>query len=310
MWKRDLLRRPFSRKDRTSCPSPLKPISPLATSSSSAAQPASVVQKSHPEAETQRNLALELAFQKHFDDLPEADKDAFREASTQINEDNLLSSVKAYDDAHKENSSFRPRAKNVLKFLNLLNRWMVGVSTAIQANPHPAAIVVVGAVQIVISIAVEFASFFDRLTDMLDRFSDYLGPVAEYAKASHDLELIRQTVAGVYGDLLEFCRAAHHVFVDNKGARREWTSARTFLRVQWEPFEVTFADIEMRFKHHLDVLQHSAGALHLNTLRAEMQERRCMHMISQLNWHRSSYANDQRSESEGSIPRMDIKRRL
>lgn len=106
---------------------------------------------------------------------------------------------------------------------------------------------------------------------MLNCFNDYLGPLAEYAKAS-DAELMRQTIAGVYGDLLKFCTAARHVFVDNRGVRRKWVTIRTFLRVQWEPFEAVFGDIETKFKHHLNVLHHSAGSLHFNTLRAGMQE--------------------------------------
>ena len=43
---------------------------------------------------------------------------------------------------------------------------MAGISTAIQANPDPSSILV-GAVQLAISLAVEFINFFDRLTDML-----------------------------------------------------------------------------------------------------------------------------------------------
>jgi ankyrin repeat domain-containing protein 50 len=106
---------------------------------------------------------------------------------------------------------------------------------------------------------------------MLNCFNDYLGPLAEYAKAS-DAELMRHTIASVYGDLLKFCSAARHVFVDNRGVRRKWISIRTFLRVQWEPFEGVFGSIETKFKHHLNVLHHSAGALHFNTLRAGMHE--------------------------------------
>jgi ankyrin repeat domain-containing protein 50 len=135
---------------------------------------------------------------------------------------------------------------------------MTGISTAIQANPDPSSIIV-GAVQLAISLAVEFVNFFDQLTDMLNCFNDYLGTLAEYAKAS-DTELMRQTVVSVYGDLIEFCRAARHVFVDSRGVKREWISMRTFLRVQWEPFEGIFGDTETKFKHHLNVLHHSAKA--------------------------------------------------
>ena len=142
---------------------------------------------------------------------------------------------------------------------------MAGICTATQANPDPSSIII-GAVQLAISLAIQFVTFFDRLTDMLDCFNDYLEPLAEYAKASNDSELMRQMVAIVYGDLLKFCTAARHVFVDNSGARRQWTSMRTFLQVQWEPFECRFGEIETKFRHHLNVLQHSAEASQINTL--------------------------------------------
>jgi hypothetical protein len=124
----------------------------------------------------------------------------------------------------------------------------------------------VGAVQLVVSLTIEFVTFFDRLTDMLNCFNDYLNPLAEYSKASNTSQLILRTLASVYGDLLEFCSAARRVFVDNSGARRRWISVRTFLRVQWEPFEGQFGEIQTRFRHHLNVLQHSAEAIQLNTI--------------------------------------------
>jgi ankyrin repeat domain-containing protein 50 len=226
----------------------------------------SVVRSPDPLGSARANPALEIAIKKHLEELPEAEKDAFQEASKAMTQDNLLSTLRAYDEDHKQNSSFRPRAENLSKLFNLLNRFMAGVSTAIQANPLPAAIIV-GAVQVVIGLAVEFTTFFDRLTDMLCRFIDYLGPLAEYAKASMDSELIQRTLATAYGDLLKFCRDARHVFIDEKGVQRRWTSVITFLRVQWEPFASTFGDTESKFRHHVNVLDQSAQALQLNQMR-------------------------------------------
>ena len=137
------------------------------------------------------NLALELAIRKHLDGLPEAEKDAFREASKTITQDNLLATVHAYDGDHKRSSSFRPQAERLSKLLNLLNRFMAGVCTTIQANPDPSSIIV-SAVRVVISLTVEFVTSFDRLIDMLCRFADYLGPLAEYSKVLTDSDLIRK----------------------------------------------------------------------------------------------------------------------
>ncbi|OCK73445.1 hypothetical protein K432DRAFT_420720 [Lepidopterella palustris CBS 459.81] len=150
---------------------------------------------------------------------------------------------------------------------------MGGIAIGIQAHPEISSLVV-GAVRIVIDLAIDFVTFFSKLADMLCQFEDYLGPLAEYAKASQDFALVQETVANVYGDLLDFCQKARRVFVDANGNLRKLTSLRLFLRQQWEPFETGFAPIKADMQHHMDVLLHSAQALQLNINREAKQERR------------------------------------
>ncbi len=219
-----------------------------------------------------RNRALELAIERHLRKITDTEKEAFREASRNIDEYSLLSKARAYDDAHKQSSSFRPQAERLSKFFNLLNRFMGGVAIGVQAYPEISSLVV-GAVRIVIDLAIDFVTFFSKLTDMLCQFEDYLRPLAEYAKASEDFELVQETVANVYGDLLDFCKKARCVFVDAKGCPRKWTSLRLFLRQQWEPFETEFAPIKTNMQHHMDVLAHSVQALQLNDSQEAKQER-------------------------------------
>jgi hypothetical protein len=219
------------------------------------------------------NRALQLAIERHLNVLPEADKEAFRQASKQIANESLLSQVKAYDEDHKQVSQFRPHAEALSRFLGLLDRFMAGIAIGIQANPDISSIVV-GAVRIVIGLALSFVTFFARLSEMLSRFSDFLTPLAKYAEASTKEEVIQESLANVYTDLMQFCCRARHVFIDQKGLKRSWTSWRLFWRLQWVPFEEEFGKIESDIQHHLDVLQHSAQASGLNaTLDASGSER-------------------------------------
>ena len=78
---------------------------------------------------------------------------------------------------------------------------------------------------------------------MLCRFGDFLGPLTEYAKASDQEELVLETLANVYGDLLRFCQHAHRVFTD-QAVQRKWVSWRVFWRLQWIPFEDEFGRIK------------------------------------------------------------------
>ena len=217
------------------------------------------------------NPALKLAIQEFLQKTPEAEKDAFREASKIIDEENLLARARACDETHQQSSSFRPQAEQLSKFLTFLNRFMGGLAIGIQASPEISSLVV-GAVRIVIDLAIDFTTFFSRLTSMLCQFGDYLRPLAEYAKASEHQTLVQDAVAKVYVDLLDFCQKARRVFVDANGNPRKLTSLRLFLRQQWEPFEATFEIINTDMKHHLDVLSHATQALQLNILREGAQD--------------------------------------
>jgi ankyrin repeat domain-containing protein 50 len=213
-----------------------------------------------------KNQGLELAIKRHLEKIPDAEKEAFREASKTMDEDNLLSMAQSCDESHQQSSAFRPQAERLSKFLELLNRFMDGVAIGIQSNPEISSIVV-GAVRVVINVAVNFVTFFHKLTDMICQFENYLLPLADYARVSHDIPSLQEAVATVYGDLLDFCGKAHRVFIDTNGHKRKWTSLRIFLRQQWEPFELEFGSMKANLEHHLGVLQHSAQASLLNFTR-------------------------------------------
>jgi ankyrin repeat domain-containing protein 50 len=215
------------------------------------------------ENEASRNCALKLAIEKHLDALPEAEKEVFRESSKKMTEDNLVLRIKTCDARHERHSRFRPQAETLSKFLGLLNRFMAGIAIGIQANPDISSIIV-GAVRVVIDLAINFVTFFIRLSEMLSRFGDFLGPLTEYAKASEQKTLVRETLANVYGDLLRLCTHARSVFIDERGAERKWTSWRVFWQIQWVPFEEKFGKIESDLQHHLDVLRHSTQAVGIN----------------------------------------------
>jgi hypothetical protein len=53
-----------------------------------------------------RNIALELAIERHINNLPESDRDAFRAASKTINENDLLARTREYDSLHEKRLDF------------------------------------------------------------------------------------------------------------------------------------------------------------------------------------------------------------
>jgi hypothetical protein len=244
-----------------SLPAPLPSVSPRPTTSSGGALASA----------TSRSPLLEEALAKTLGKLSEGEKAAFLQASKTIDERTLLLGVRTYDAAHKSESSFRPHAERLSKFLDLLNRFMGGVAIGIQASPEVSSLVV-GSVRVVIDLALNFTMYFSKLIDMVCTFEDYLGPLAAYAQAA-DINLVEKTVVSAYANVLEFGWKARRVFVDVNGDQRKWISVRAFMRQHWETFETEFVSIKGDLQHHLDVLLHSVQALHFDVSRKAEESR-------------------------------------
>ncbi|KAG9202248.1 hypothetical protein G6514_004686, partial [Epicoccum nigrum] len=218
-----------------------------------------------------RNPALKKAVELQLQQIPEPGRASFAREIEILDEQALLSKLRAYDSEHKNDSSFRPHAERLTKGLGLLNRLMGGVAIGIQADPAISA-PVVGAVRVAIDLGLHFTKFFPRLTDMVCELEDYLGPLAEHARAA-DVELVESAVVSVYVNILDFSWKARCVFVDTNGERRKWTSFRAFMRQHWDTFEAEFVSIKEDMQHHLYVLQHAIQATHFSAFRSAEQRK-------------------------------------
>jgi hypothetical protein len=139
---------------------------------------------------------------------------------------------------------------------------------------------------------------------MMSRLSDHLEPLAEYAKASREFELIQTVTLSNYpaslcsssnarpecsrrlwgfarllqtsttclcgsrGGCKKYPNSPRAATLFAANARPlEFTSIRIFIRVQWEPFEASFGSIDSSLQHHMGVLLHSTQALQFNATR-------------------------------------------
>lgn len=196
--------------------------------------------------------------QKHIDKLPEVEKKAFRQAHDTIAPSSLLEKIRLLDTQHASTSSFRPHAEKISRFLSLLDRLLGGVSIAIQANPDISSIAV-GGVKLIVDIAMGFTKFFGKLVDMFDRLSDIMASLARYAERL-ELLVVRDALINVYGDVLDFYRAATTLFLDRNGRSKAHATFDIFLHTQWKPFETEFGEIDSRMDHHRRVLLEAAQA--------------------------------------------------
>lgn len=212
------------------------------------------------------NPVLETAIQIHLNKISSQEKVTFQAEAKRLTQYDLFSYVREFDNAYKDQSAFRPRAEKISIFLQFLERFVAGISIAIQSDPAVSSIIV-GGTLIILQSALRFADYFTKLADMLEQLSDYLGPLTEYTKDPSPL--VRNCTVAVYVDLLAFYQDARGVFIDRQGNQRtSWRlSSYVFVHSQWEPFETKFGVIEKRFKHHLDLLRHSVSATVLYTVR-------------------------------------------
>ncbi|KAG9558105.1 hypothetical protein KCU71_g10405, partial [Aureobasidium melanogenum] len=217
------------------------------------------------------NPAFSVAIQNHLDKLPETERKVLAQANSTITPDGLVAKIKLMDTEHASKSSFRPHATTVAKLLSLLDRLLGGTAIAIQANPDISSIAV-GGVKLVVDTAMQFAKFFDKLTDMLDRLSEVIAPLERYSQR-FELLNVGNALVDVYGDILDFCRASSALFLDKDGRSKIHTTFEIFLHSQWEPFETEFGEIVGRMDRHCNVLLHAAQAELLFAERGKLKER-------------------------------------
>jgi len=247
-------------------PSPRTP-----TNSSGTVGPATTPASAPNSNVASRNQALQRGIEAHLATIPAKEKDAFRSAADKMTDDSVLEQVRSYDQGHQSRSFLRPCSEPISRVLHLLDGFVDAIAIGIQANPAISSIVV-GAARGIISMAIGFVEFFDKLTEMMSRMVDYLGSLTAYARSTDDSKLIEDCLVNVYIDLLTFFQRARQVFVDDKGNPRKWTSFRMFWRVQWLPFEKDFGGLEANMRHHLDVLNSTGEAILLWNERVRRQQ--------------------------------------
>jgi hypothetical protein len=71
-----------------------------------------------------------------------------------------------------------------------------------------------------------------------------------------------------YKDIFMFYKYARAVFINDDGSSRSpaRTSMISFLKVQWQPFEARFGEIELNFKYHSNILLQFTQAVQLESI--------------------------------------------
>ncbi|KAH7319047.1 hypothetical protein BKA65DRAFT_556477 [Rhexocercosporidium sp. MPI-PUGE-AT-0058] len=209
------------------------------------------------------NQAFHDALEKMAKNLDSSAKEAFMKSYERLSPEKTLETILELDNLDAI-SGVRTSSKALGPAIGVLDTVMRSVSICIQQSPEISSLVV-GGIRLVIDLVAKFVQFYNKLSQMICQMVDYLEIFDQYSNFSHET-IVHEALVDIYGDLLAFCVESRRVFVDQQGTVKKFGHFRTFLRVQWQPFEEKFGEIKSSFAHHLDVLMNSAQALQLGTL--------------------------------------------
>lgn len=159
-----------------------------------------------------QNPALQRAIKDHLAKIPPEEKQWFRSLAHDMTDDSILELVRKHDQSHRDRSCLRPRTELLSRVFQCLGRFTDAIAIGIQANPDVSSIIV-GIARGIITSAVDFTSFFDKLTEMMDSMVDFLDPLTSYAQSAKASPVVEDCLVAVYIDLLTFFRSARRVFV-------------------------------------------------------------------------------------------------
>lgn len=214
--------------------------------------------------------ALSEAIRTHRDGLSDKEKYAFENAQHTLTETQLFDKLRAADQEHEGRSILRKGVENMQLTFGVLKRLSDIVSIATSANPI--ATIVLGTVRVVFEVALGILNYFDKLSGMIAEFAGLLEALTELPETPVDHKALQNARVRVYGDFLRFCQNAYGVYVDNQGRPRKWTTASTFVRSLWKPFEAHFAGNMDDLKKHVAHLNIAAtGTILATVLEAKKQ---------------------------------------
>jgi hypothetical protein len=148
--------------------------------------------------------------------------------------------------------------------------------TVLQADPSPS-MFVLGGVTCVLSIPSRFLSHQLHIIDSLSEMGNTMSLLTKYDTEiySND-DHIQSILTTLIGDVLDFCREASKLVLDEDGSRRRtW---KILGRSFWEPWEARMGAIEERFRKNFQYFERSAGLVD----RRIEKEHHALHMMGMM----------------------------
>ena len=119
----------------------------------------------------------------------------------------------------------------------------------IQADPTSSALVL-GGITCVMAINDRVLTYHDKIVEMLADMGEKIPILIEYGSEIHqNNDSVQEALVEVFGDILQFCSKAYHMYWDKDGKPR--TSAYTFIKALGKSFEMHFGETVQKFEKDL-----------------------------------------------------------
>lgn len=165
----------------------------------------------------------------------------------------LLEEVRQWDVIQKENFRAARLLSNIKEFSDNIQPYFDAIGFLVSSHPEFTALAW-GGIRLVLKLASNFSSFFEKLTDVLKRLSLELTVYEQFVKLQ-DTSLsprLENALRTIYGDLFVFLSTIVRIFSKKKGAAKN----RFFVsgKLCWKPFD-SFDDILQKFHMHADLFK-------------------------------------------------------
>jgi hypothetical protein len=141
-------------------------------------------------------------------------------------------------------------AKLFEPLLRTMNVHLPAVQTMIQADPTPSALIL-GGIVCIMQISSKFIEYQGKVAKFLSRLELKVHVLSEFSEYVYRTDSSVQTaLTEVYGDILDFCREALKLFVDDKGKERG--GLKTFSHSLWQGYQMKLEAIVEKFNEDLE----------------------------------------------------------
>ncbi|KAK8123233.1 hypothetical protein PG984_011903 [Apiospora sp. TS-2023a] len=214
----------------------------------------------------QPSAVFKAAKEGFLDTLSTAERSQFSALCDKASPEQLLDSLTPFSRRFKK-ERWGKAFEKIQGFTEALEPYFDVVNIVISSHPELAAIVW-GAFRLVLQMAGNFSSFFEKLADlltdlkrMIPRFKDLVDLFAAKAFVS---PRILPIVQDFYSDIFLLLCSVAQVFTKKDGTIKR--TPVVVAQLMWQPFTVKFGNIKKRFQCHMDNVFEKIELLHLHRI--------------------------------------------